>query len=85
MQRDCCLDGIRDVPVSYTCEMRSEYIGDGEACVEAFLHCCKEMESQRAERKEDSLQLARSKRRTQGMEGSPGWLLSVVILLIRIQ
>uniref|UniRef100_A0A671XRD4 Complement C3-like n=1 Tax=Sparus aurata TaxID=8175 RepID=A0A671XRD4_SPAAU len=60
MQRDCCLDGIRDVPVSYTCEMRSEYIGDGEACVEAFLHCCKEMESQRAERKEDSLQLARS-------------------------
>ncbi|XP_073327860.1 complement C3-like isoform X1 [Pagrus major] len=60
LQRDCCLDGIRDVPVSYTCEMRSEYIGDGEACVEAFLHCCKEMESQRAERKEDSLQLARS-------------------------
>uniref|UniRef100_A0A8C4HNP2 Complement C3 n=1 Tax=Dicentrarchus labrax TaxID=13489 RepID=A0A8C4HNP2_DICLA len=60
LQRDCCLDGIKDIPVSYTCERRSEYITDGAACVEAFLHCCKEMESQRAERKEDNLQLARS-------------------------
>ncbi|XP_044045872.1 complement C3-like isoform X2 [Siniperca chuatsi] len=60
LQRDCCLDGIRDIPVSYTCERRSEYIMDGAACVEAFLHCCKEMESQRAEKKEDNLVLARS-------------------------
>ncbi|XP_041789937.1 complement C3-like [Chelmon rostratus] len=60
LQRDCCLDGIRDIPVSYSCERRSEYIVDGTACVEAFLHCCKEMERQRADRKKDSLQLARS-------------------------
>nr|XP_046263009.1 complement C3-like [Scatophagus argus] len=60
LQRDCCLDGIREIPVSYTCERRSEYITDGAACVEAFLHCCKEMQSQRADRKEDNLQLARS-------------------------
>ncbi|KAM9363630.1 complement C3-like [Symphorus nematophorus] len=60
LQRDCCLDGIRDIPLSYTCETRSEYINDGPACVEAFLHCCKEIQSQRAEKKEDSLQLARS-------------------------
>uniref|UniRef100_A0A4W6DX98 Complement component c3a, duplicate 5 n=1 Tax=Lates calcarifer TaxID=8187 RepID=A0A4W6DX98_LATCA len=60
LQRDCCIDGMRDTPVSYTCEIRSEYISDGAACVEAFLHCCKEMESQRAERKEENLQLARS-------------------------
>ncbi|XP_045902912.1 complement C3-like [Micropterus dolomieu] len=60
LQRDCCLDGMRDTPVSYTCERRSEYIVDGAACVEAFLHCCKEIESQRAEKKEDSLILARS-------------------------
>ncbi|XP_062283410.1 complement C3-like isoform X1 [Scomber scombrus] len=60
VERDCCLDGMRDTPLSYTCEVRSEYITDGTACVEAFLHCCKELESQRAEKKQDSLQLARS-------------------------
>ncbi|XP_040891541.1 complement C3-like isoform X2 [Toxotes jaculatrix] len=60
LQRDCCLDGMRDTPVSYTCERRSEYISDGAACVEAFLHCCKEMENQRAEKREGDLQLARS-------------------------
>ncbi|XP_053187531.1 complement C3-like [Scomber japonicus] len=60
LERDCCLDGIRETPLSYTCEVRSEYITDGTACVAAFLHCCKELESQRAEKKQDSLQLARS-------------------------
>uniref|UniRef100_A0A8C9X3J4 Anaphylatoxin-like domain-containing protein n=1 Tax=Sander lucioperca TaxID=283035 RepID=A0A8C9X3J4_SANLU len=60
LQRDCCLDGMRNTPLSYTCERRSEYISDGAACAAAFLHCCKEMEAQRAERKEDSLILARS-------------------------
>uniref|UniRef100_A0A7N8X2Q3 Complement C3-like n=1 Tax=Mastacembelus armatus TaxID=205130 RepID=A0A7N8X2Q3_9TELE len=59
-QRDCCLDGMKDTPLSYNCERRSEYIMDGAACVEAFLYCCKELENQRAERKEDSLLLARS-------------------------
>ncbi|XP_019117290.2 complement C3-like isoform X2 [Larimichthys crocea] len=60
LQRDCCLDGIRIIPISYTCERRSEYITDSPDCIEAFLHCCKEMENQRDERKQDSLQLARS-------------------------
>ncbi|XP_077936554.1 complement C3 [Gasterosteus aculeatus] len=60
LQRTCCLDGMKETLLSYTCERRSEYINDGEACVTAFLRCCKEMETQRAERKEDSLLLARS-------------------------
>ncbi|KAF3687376.1 Complement C3 Complement C3 beta chain Complement C3 alpha chain [Channa argus] len=60
LQRECCLDGIRDTPLLYNCERRSEYIIDGAACVEAFLHCCKEMASQRADMKEDALKLARS-------------------------
>ncbi|KAK2815854.1 hypothetical protein Q5P01_026321 [Channa striata] len=60
LQRDCCLDGLKETPLSYTCERRSEYILDGPTCVQAFLHCCKEMESQRAEKREDNLQLARS-------------------------
>ncbi|XP_028449056.1 complement C3 [Perca flavescens] len=60
LQRDCCLDGMRKTPLSYTCERRSEYISDGADCAAAFLHCCKEMETLRAERKEESLILARS-------------------------
>uniref|UniRef100_A0A8D3CZU9 Complement component c3a, duplicate 5 n=1 Tax=Scophthalmus maximus TaxID=52904 RepID=A0A8D3CZU9_SCOMX len=60
MQRECCLDGMKETTLLYTCERRSEYIFDGAACVEAFLHCCKEMESMRVEKKEDSLKLARN-------------------------
>ncbi|XP_072240560.1 complement C3-like [Leuresthes tenuis] len=60
LQRDCCLDGMKDTPLSYSCARRSEYIVDGKACVDAFLHCCTEMESQIAEKKEESLYLARS-------------------------
>ncbi|XP_068583426.1 complement C3-like isoform X1 [Cebidichthys violaceus] len=60
LQSDCCLDGMKETLLNYTCERRSEYISDGVACVTAFLHCCKEMEAQRADRKEDSLLLARS-------------------------
>ncbi|KAA8577544.1 hypothetical protein FQN60_017463 [Etheostoma spectabile] len=73
LQRDCCLDGMRSTPLSYTCDRRSEYISDGAACAAAFLRCCKEMETQRAERKEDSLLLARSKTRDKG-RGTP-WLV----------
>uniref|UniRef100_A0A669CKN5 Complement component c3a, duplicate 5 n=1 Tax=Oreochromis niloticus TaxID=8128 RepID=A0A669CKN5_ORENI len=59
LEHDCCLDGIRETPTSSNCEKRSEFITD-TACFEAFLHCCKEMEKKRAERKEDGLKLARS-------------------------
>uniref|UniRef100_A0A3B3H564 Anaphylatoxin-like domain-containing protein n=1 Tax=Oryzias latipes TaxID=8090 RepID=A0A3B3H564_ORYLA len=61
LQRECCLDGMKDSPVSYTCERRSEYILDGQACVDAFVTCCKEMEKQQLEKREESLTLARSK------------------------
>ncbi|RVE75826.1 hypothetical protein OJAV_G00002700 [Oryzias javanicus] len=60
LQRECCLDGMKDSPVSYTCERRSEYITDGQPCIDAFINCCKEMEKQLLEKKEESLKLARS-------------------------
>ncbi|MED6232503.1 hypothetical protein ATANTOWER_031361 [Ataeniobius toweri] len=60
LQRECCLDGMKDIPVSYTCEQRKEYIVDGKACADAFLQCCTMMETQMSERKEESLKLARS-------------------------
>ncbi|XP_061576938.1 complement C3-like isoform X1 [Cololabis saira] len=61
-QRECCLDGMRTIPVSYTCERRSEYIVDGPVCTEAFLRCCEEMERWQAHGKEGTDLLARSKR-----------------------
>ncbi|XP_058495809.1 complement C3-like isoform X2 [Solea solea] len=59
-QHVCCLDGMRETKLSYTYERRSEYISDGAECVQAFVHCCNEMTHQRAENKEDQLQVARS-------------------------
>ncbi|XP_058497124.1 complement C3-like [Solea solea] len=60
LQRECCFEGMRETKLSYTCERRSEYIFDGLECVQAFVHCCNEMTHQRAEKKEDQLQVARS-------------------------
>ncbi|KAM9314813.1 complement C3-like [Pholidichthys leucotaenia] len=60
LQRECCLDGMRETPLSYSCERRSEYISDSPACVEAFLHCCKEIQVHQNEKKKESLKLARS-------------------------
>ncbi|XP_060949245.1 complement C3-like isoform X2 [Limanda limanda] len=60
LQRECCLDGMRETPLSYTCQTRSEYISDGASCAEAFLHCCTEVENLRDELKQDQLDLARS-------------------------
>ncbi|XP_059191683.1 complement C3-like [Centropristis striata] len=60
LQRECCLDGMKDIPLSYTCQRRSEYIQDGQACRDAFLQCCNEMTVVRANRKVEELQLARS-------------------------
>ncbi|XP_059198913.1 complement C3-like isoform X2 [Centropristis striata] len=60
LESDCCKEGMRETPLSYTCEIRAEYISDGAACAAAFVHCCKEMQTMRAERKEETLQLARS-------------------------
>ncbi|KAM3864598.1 complement C3-like [Diretmus argenteus] len=60
LQHQCCVDGMKEIPLSYTCQRRSEYITDGAACVEAFLYCCQELASQQADLKKDLLLLARS-------------------------
>ncbi|PWA14974.1 hypothetical protein CCH79_00014289 [Gambusia affinis] len=62
LQKDCCLDGMKEIPVSYTCERRTEYIMDGPECKQAFLLCCNEMRKQRDERKVEILHLARSEK-----------------------
>ncbi|KAM4595789.1 complement C3-like [Fundulus diaphanus] len=60
LQKDCCLDGMKESPVSYSCKRRVEYIVDGPSCEQAFLHCCEEMQKQRDDKKVEVLHLARS-------------------------
>uniref|UniRef100_A0A8C2JLY1 Anaphylatoxin-like domain-containing protein n=1 Tax=Cyprinus carpio TaxID=7962 RepID=A0A8C2JLY1_CYPCA len=38
--KQCCVDGMRDNKLGYTCERRATYIVDGEACAKAFMYCC---------------------------------------------
>ncbi|KAL3996130.1 RNA-binding protein 5/10 [Sarotherodon galilaeus] len=58
VESECCLDGMKETPLSYTCEVRSEYIVDGQGCRDAFLRCCKAVETLRAEKREEDLKLA---------------------------
>uniref|UniRef100_A0A3P9MTA9 Complement C3 n=1 Tax=Poecilia reticulata TaxID=8081 RepID=A0A3P9MTA9_POERE len=60
LERECCLDGMKEVPLSYTCEERKAYIVDGQACADAFLQCCTTMTTQLSERREENFKLARS-------------------------
>ncbi|KAK0147123.1 Complement C3 [Merluccius polli] len=61
LQHRCCLDGMSETPLSYSCERRKEYISDGEACSDAFFKCCQEIDKLRTESKIEDLHLARSK------------------------
>ncbi|XP_036419632.1 complement C3-like [Colossoma macropomum] len=59
-QKKCCADGLRKNRLGYTCERRATFITDGAECVQAFLHCCKEMQSRKQEEGEEEMHLARS-------------------------
>ncbi|XP_057187930.1 complement C3-like [Triplophysa rosa] len=58
--KKCCVDGMRDNKLGYTCERRAMYIEDGQECVQAFLHCCNDVLSQSNEAGEQEMLLARS-------------------------
>ncbi|KAF4097806.1 hypothetical protein G5714_021814 [Onychostoma macrolepis] len=38
----CCVDGMREIPMPYSCYRRSFYITEDWSCVLAFLRCCAE-------------------------------------------
>uniref|UniRef100_A0A8C5HPI1 Complement C3-like n=1 Tax=Gouania willdenowi TaxID=441366 RepID=A0A8C5HPI1_GOUWI len=59
LQTDCCRDGMRETPLSYNCNRRSQYIVDGKACVDAFLDCCEQMRVMLDAEKEHHFKLAR--------------------------
>uniref|UniRef100_H3CLD7 Complement component c3b, tandem duplicate 2 n=1 Tax=Tetraodon nigroviridis TaxID=99883 RepID=H3CLD7_TETNG len=40
LQHRCCQDGLRDIPMPYSCTRRSLYITEGWDCIRAFRHCC---------------------------------------------
>ncbi|XP_067258553.1 complement C3-like [Chanodichthys erythropterus] len=59
--KQCCIDGMRDNKLGYTCERRATYIVDGPKCAEAFLLCCNEMKTRKnMKTEEEEMILARS-------------------------
>ncbi|KAM6294066.1 LOW QUALITY PROTEIN: A.superbus venom factor 1-like [Aegotheles albertisi] len=59
--RKCCEDGMKDNPMGHSCEHRTNYILDGEACVRAFLDCCNYIKGIRDKmQRQFHLELARS-------------------------
>uniref|UniRef100_A0A672YZ56 Complement component c3b, tandem duplicate 2 n=1 Tax=Sphaeramia orbicularis TaxID=375764 RepID=A0A672YZ56_9TELE len=40
LQRRCCKDGLREIPMPYSCTRRSLYITEGWECIRAFRYCC---------------------------------------------
>ncbi|KAF4118189.1 complement C3 [Onychostoma macrolepis] len=43
--KKCCVDGLQENKLGYSCERRASFIVDGDECVQAFLHCCKELKN----------------------------------------
>ncbi|XP_051749566.1 complement C3 isoform X3 [Ctenopharyngodon idella] len=59
--KQCCIDGMRENKLGYTCERRATYIVDGQECAKVFLHCCIEMKTHKNMKTEEKeLILARS-------------------------
>ncbi|XP_077326609.1 venom factor-like [Lithobates pipiens] len=44
LEKTCCEDGMRTLPMKISCERRSRNIADGEKCIAAFLDCCRHIE-----------------------------------------
>uniref|UniRef100_UPI0037E9C17B venom factor-like n=1 Tax=Semicossyphus pulcher TaxID=241346 RepID=UPI0037E9C17B len=40
LQKRCCKDGLREIPMPYSCTRRSFYITEGWECIRAFRYCC---------------------------------------------
>ncbi|XP_062866790.1 complement C3-like [Trichomycterus rosablanca] len=58
--KKCCIDGMKQNKLGYSCEQRATYITDGAECVQAFLQCCKEMEKNKKKQENTELMLART-------------------------
>ncbi|XP_064179565.1 complement C3-like [Anguilla rostrata] len=59
-ERKCCMDGMVDNLLGYTCERRAQFIVDSEECVKAFVRCCLEVEKKTQEARAEELILQRS-------------------------
>ncbi|KAM6972588.1 LOW QUALITY PROTEIN: complement C3-like [Aplochiton taeniatus] len=46
LPRRCCKDGLREIPMAYSCTRRSLYITEGWECMRAFRHCCSQYRGQ---------------------------------------
>uniref|UniRef100_W5LVL6 Complement C3-like n=1 Tax=Lepisosteus oculatus TaxID=7918 RepID=W5LVL6_LEPOC len=55
----CCRDGMKDIPMDYSCERRSRFITEGPECAKVFLRCCTEIANKKKQLS-SSLVLSRS-------------------------
>uniref|UniRef100_A0A3Q4ICA1 Complement component c3b, tandem duplicate 2 n=1 Tax=Neolamprologus brichardi TaxID=32507 RepID=A0A3Q4ICA1_NEOBR len=46
LQYRCCKDGLREIPMPYSCTRRSLYITEGWECIRAFRYCCATLRDQ---------------------------------------
>ncbi|XP_073700483.1 complement C3-like [Garra rufa] len=58
--KKCCVDGLQDNKLGYSCERRTSFIVYGEECVAVFLHCCREKRRHTEDFAEKEFLLARS-------------------------
>ncbi|XP_040593026.1 complement C3 [Mesocricetus auratus] len=59
--RKCCEDGMRDIPMKFSCQRRARLISQGQSCMNAFMDCCNYItELRRKHRRDQVLGLARS-------------------------
>uniref|UniRef100_A0A8C5DA84 Complement component c3b, tandem duplicate 2 n=1 Tax=Gouania willdenowi TaxID=441366 RepID=A0A8C5DA84_GOUWI len=53
LQRRCCRDGLKTIPMPYSCTRRSLYITEGAECILAFRYCCAHYRGQVEEEEEE--------------------------------
>ncbi|XP_063305722.1 complement C3-like isoform X2 [Pelobates fuscus] len=41
--RQCCVDGMEENPMKYTCQRRAQYVLESEDCIAEFIKCCKQI------------------------------------------
>nr|ADI49828.1 interferon signal sequence-FLAG tag-murine C3a protein precursor [synthetic construct] len=51
--RKCCEDGMRDIPMRYSCQRRARLITQGENCIKAFIDCCNHITKLREQHRRD--------------------------------
>ncbi|XP_062304649.1 complement C3-like isoform X2 [Osmerus eperlanus] len=60
LERECCVSGMKQNALEYSCSRRAKFVTEGVACENAFKYCCEQMEAERKKNIHEELDLARS-------------------------